>query len=65
MQKAGQIGSDYYPESAGLLFVVNASMLFTGVWAMCKNFMDEKTRKKVKILGTNFSTTLLEDIDAD
>jgi hypothetical protein len=54
MAKAGQIGSDYYPETAGPMYFVNASMLCTGVWSMCKGFLDERTIKKVKIVGTNF-----------
>jgi hypothetical protein len=31
----------------GQMFIVNAPMLFTGVWAMCKGFIDEKTRAKI------------------
>jgi len=41
---AAQVGSDYYPEIMGNLFVINAPMLFSGIWAVVKGFLDEKTR---------------------
>ena len=47
------------------MFYVNTPMMFRGVWAILKNFLDEKTRAKIQILGTNFLPTLLEVIDAD
>ena len=55
---AAQVGSDYYPEIMGNLFVVNAPMLFSGIWAVVKGFLDEKTRGKIKIIGSNFLPTL-------
>jgi len=55
---AAQVGSDYYPEIMGNLFVVNAPMLFSGIWAVVKGFLDEKTREKIKIVGSNFLPTL-------
>ena len=47
---AAQIGSDYYPEIMGNMFVVNAPYLFAGVWAMVKGFLDERTRNKIQII---------------
>ena len=38
----------------GNMFIVNAPMLFSGIWAVVKGFLDEKTRNKIKILGANF-----------
>ena len=55
---AAQVGSDYYPEIMGNLFIVNAPMLFSGIWAVVKGFLDEKTRGKIKIVGGNFLPTL-------
>lgn len=60
---AAQIGSDYYPEIMGNLLIVNAPIVFSGVWSVCKGFLDEKTRKKVKIVGYGFKAVLLEYID--
>jgi hypothetical protein len=36
------------------MYIVNAPMLFTGVWAVVKGFIDEKTRKKITIAGGKF-----------
>ena len=44
----------------GNMFIVNAPMLFSGIWAVVKGFLDEKTRNKIKILGANFLPTLEE-----
>lgn len=60
---AAQVGSDYYPEIMGNLFIVNAPMLFSGIWAIVKGFLDEKTRGKIKIIGANFLPTLEEHWD--
>ena len=55
---ASTVGSDYYPEIMGNLLIVNAPMTFTAIWAVVKGFLDEKTRGKIKILGSNFLPTL-------
>ena len=46
-QKAAAIAQDYYPEQLAVLMIVNAPMLFTGVWAIIKLWLDEKTRAKI------------------
>lgn len=63
IQLASKVGSDYYPEIMGQMFIVNAPMLFTGVWAVVKGFIDEKTRKKITILGGKYQKDLLELVD--
>jgi|LauGreDrversion4_2_1035121.scaffolds.fasta_scaffold479561_1 hypothetical protein len=54
-----QIGSDYYPESMGLFFVVNAPTIFPLFWSIIKGWLNEKTRNRIKILGTNYKDELL------
>ncbi len=54
IQLASKIGQDYYPEIMGQCFIINAPMLFTGVWSVVKGFLDEKTRKKITIKGSGF-----------
>merc|ERR1711907_545069 len=61
---AFSIGQDYYPEIMGQMFIVNAPMLFSGAWAVIKQFLDEKTRQKIKIIGSSYQKELLECIDA-
>lgn len=65
IQLAAKIGSDYYPEIMGQCYIVNAPMIFTGVWAIVKGFIDEKTRRKITIHGSKYQKDLLEIVDAD
>lgn len=62
---AAKVGSDYYPEIMGNLFVINAPMLFSGVWSVVKGFLDERTRNKIKILGSGYMKTLVEYMDEE
>ncbi len=39
--------SDYYPETMGAMYIINAPFLFQSVWAVTKGFFDEKTRAKM------------------
>ena len=45
------MSNNNYPEFLGTMMIVNAPMLFTGVWTLSKHFVDEKTRAKIKIIG--------------
>lgn len=46
--------------------IVNAPWIFTGVWAVVKAFLDEKTRKKIQIIGSSsYKKELLKYVDAD
>mmetsp|Transcript_90097 Transcript_90097/g.124377 ORF Transcript_90097/g.124377 Transcript_90097/m.124377 type:complete len:112 (-) Transcript_90097:134-469(-) len=49
----------------GNLFVINAPMLFSGIWAVVKGFLDERTRNKIKILGGSYLKTLLEFVNEE
>jgi hypothetical protein len=49
----------------GQTFIVNAPMLFSGVWAVIKGFLDEKTRAKITIKGGSYQTDLLALVDKD
>jgi len=42
----------------GSIAVVNAPMLFAGIWSIIKGWLDEKTRNKVNILGANYLPAL-------
>lgn len=65
IQVASKIGQDYYPEIMGQCFIVNAPFLFTGVWAIVKGFLDERTRKKITIKGGSYQKDLLELVEAE
>ena len=36
------------------MFVINAPMLFTGVWAVVKMWIDDKTKEKIQIFGSSY-----------
>ena len=62
---AAKITQDYYPEILGRMYVINANFLFRTGWAICKGFLDEKTRAKINIIGDQYVDTLLEVIEKD
>lgn len=47
------------------MFIVNTPMLFTGVWAIVKGFLDQKTRDKIKICGHKYQKEILEVVHPD
>lgn len=57
---ASKMCQDSYPEILGQMFIINTPMLFSGVWAIVKPWLDDKTKAKIKILGSNYKKTLLE-----
>ena len=59
------MASDYYPETMGNTFIINAPLIFSGVWAVIKGFLDEKSRTKIKILGTSYQEELLQLCDKE
>jgi len=46
-----QLSQDYYPETLGRMFLINAPVLFTTIWSVIKVFLDENTVHKIVILG--------------
>ena len=64
-KKMSKCMQDNYPENLYRCFIVNAPAIFTGIWAVTKAFMDERTKKKITIMGSNFHAQILEQIDAE
>lgn len=60
IQIASKLAQENYPEILGRMFIVNAPMLFSGIWAIIKPWIDEKTRNKITIIGSGFKDKLLE-----
>lgn len=65
IKKGTKIMQDNYPENLGKMMVCNAPWAFTAVWAICKNFVDERTREKINIIGGGYKEKLLELVDED
>ena len=42
------------------MFIVNAPMMFSAVWAMVKIWLDEKTKNKITIIGSGYKDELLK-----
>ncbi|KAJ3016036.1 cytosolic factor, phosphatidylinositol/phosphatidylcholine transfer protein [Thoreauomyces humboldtii] len=65
VKQVSAYAQNYYPEMLGKMYIINAPMLFTGVWSIVKGFLDEVTVSKINILGSNYKSKLLETIDED
>ncbi|KAJ3308766.1 cytosolic factor, phosphatidylinositol/phosphatidylcholine transfer protein [Boothiomyces sp. JEL0838] len=63
VSEVSKIAQNYYPEMLGKMYIINAPMLFTAVWSMVKQLLDEVTVKKINIVGSNYKNALLESID--
>ncbi|KAH8825298.1 CRAL-TRIO domain-containing protein [Flagelloscypha sp. PMI_526] len=59
-----QISQDYFPETMGALFIINAPSGFAFIYNILKPWMAPETQAKVHILGSDYKSTLLETIDA-
>ncbi|KAI9343530.1 CRAL-TRIO domain-containing protein [Obelidium mucronatum] len=62
--KVTHIAQNYYPETLGRMFIINAPLLFQGVWTAVKGMLDEATVAKISILGANYKAALLDAVDA-
>jgi len=52
---------DHYPERLGRCYVVHSPAFFRGAWALVKPILDERTRAKIHLLGSNLKP-ILQDI---
>ena len=65
MKLASDIGQNYYPEMLGTMYIINAGFFFSAVWAIAKAFIDEKTSKKIQMLGSDYLKELTKLVDLD
>ncbi len=47
------------------MYIINSPLLFTAIWSVIKQMLDEATVKKIEILGSNYKKKLLEMIPAE
>ena len=65
IKMTSKMTSNYFPETLGKMYVLNASTMFSVIWALVKPFIDEKTKAKIVVLGDDFLEKVLEDVEAD
>ncbi|CAG8569586.1 9012_t:CDS:2, partial [Acaulospora colombiana] len=49
--QASKIGQDYYPETMGKFYIINAPWLFGTIWGIVSKFLDPVTVAKIKIFS--------------
>ncbi|KAL0069761.1 hypothetical protein AAF712_003030 [Marasmius tenuissimus] len=59
------MSQDYFPETMGSLFVINAPSSFTMIWSVIKPWLAKETADKTDVLGKDYKERLLEVVDAD
>lgn len=55
--------SDHYPETMGLLFIVNAPSFFAAIWSVVRLFLDPGTVQKISILSSGSTQELFRHVD--
>eukprot|EP01103_Thecamoeba_quadrilineata_P007468 TRINITY_DN17343_c0_g1_i1.p1 TRINITY_DN17343_c0_g1~~TRINITY_DN17343_c0_g1_i1.p1 ORF type:complete len:260 (-),score=50.71 TRINITY_DN17343_c0_g1_i1:63-842(-) len=65
LKEQASILQNYYPERMGVSFVVNAPWYIASIYSIIKGWLEERTRRKIHILGGDYQETLLKLIDAD
>ncbi len=63
VQQVSSVAQNYYPETLGKMFIINAPFLFKGIWQIIKPMLDDNTVAKISVLGSNYESELLELID--
>jgi hypothetical protein len=54
IKPASAMAQDNYPEILGNMFIINVPLLFAGIWAIVKVWIDEKTTEKIKIYRSSY-----------
>ena len=66
LRTVSKISSDNYPETLGVMFIVNVPSFFSIVYSVAKPLIPPETKKKIHVLTSrNVKNELLKHIDAD
>ena len=65
LKENSKVCQDYYPENLVGCYVINAGMMFRAIYSTCKVFFDAKTKKKIKVFGTDYKNALLEVVESE
>eukprot|EP00744_Colponema_vietnamica_P001853 GILI01003019.1.p1 GENE.GILI01003019.1~~GILI01003019.1.p1 ORF type:complete len:258 (+),score=56.85 GILI01003019.1:99-776(+) len=59
------IDQDNYPEQLSRMIIINAPGFFQAVWRLVRLAIDDRTKDKIRLVGKDFKSTLLELIDEE
>lgn len=62
LKNASRTMQNYYVERCRLVFIINAPFFFGLIWRVISPLLHENTRRKVRILGSDYKTAMLEHI---
>ena len=65
VNEASAIGQNYYPETMGKFYIINAPWGFSTVWSVIKGWLDPVTAAKINVLGSSYKDELLKQIPAE
>ena len=65
VQQASNIGQNYYPETMGKFYIINAPWAFSTVWSIIKPWLDPVTVAKINIPSGDGKKELLAQIPAE
>lgn len=65
VQEASKIGQNYYPETMGKFYIINAPWMFSTVWSVIKAWLDPVTVAKISIPSGDGKKELLQQIPAE
>ena len=60
--KQMNIVTNYFPGILGGLYFINTGLIFRGIWTTCKYLYNAQTRNRIKLLGFQYKTELLNRV---
>lgn len=65
LQRTSILDQQHYPDAMVRMFIINAPWIFSAFWKLLKVFLNERTRNKTHIYGSDYMKHLSEFIDED
>lgn len=65
LKTIAHVDQDYYPEHLGQMFIINTPTVFRAIWAFVNPMLEERTRRKIVILGSDYLPTLVQLVPLD
>ena len=63
MTTIAALDQQYYPESLGKTYIINAPWIFPALWKLIRGMLDPVTTEKIHVLGHNYQEVLRERFD--